>query len=69
MTNRDTYKIPDFLRQTPSAVVRRRYPTATAHHWADRWTIYANTQVQSVLGEGKTALLAWKDAEHKVMSN
>jgi hypothetical protein len=69
MAARYLFNIPDFLRQTPSAIVRHRHPRATAHHWADRWTIYTNEITQTVLGEGKTALLAWQAAARNVMSN
>lgn len=53
----------------PSSIVRREHPMAGAHSLANCWTIYTNEVPQTVLGTGKTALLAWRDAARNVMSN
>lgn len=41
------------------------HPGAHAHSWADCWIIYSENATKDVLGQGKTAALAWKSAALK----
>lgn len=56
------------------AAVLQRYPHAYAYRWPDRWTIYA-TPVSGdplsgrALGDGKTASLAWRNADKRTAQN
>lgn len=70
MTVEDAVKRFVRSQTAPSSVVRKRYPKAGAFHWAGCWTIYTNEAPESVvLGTGKTALLAWKNAVRNLSSS
>lgn len=54
---------------TCKAKVRKVYPDAYSHSWADRWTIYespAGAGQGNAIGDGRTARKAWLGAWNKI---